>query len=123
LALVGFHCKQCGKCCKLRGAYQNYATDDDYNRWLLEGREDILQYVAVNDCGLSRSNQERRLLNVWVKPGTEEYLDECPWLKKLPEQDLYICAIHHTKPWHCRSFPSDRGFAERVGCPACSDSE
>lgn len=123
MALAGFTCRQCGKCCTLRGAYRNYATEEDYQRWLLEGRDDILRYVAINDCGLSRGGRERRLLNVWVRPGTEDYVDACPWLRHVPEQDIHHCAIHTTKPQHCRDFPSDREFAERIGCPACSDHD
>jgi len=114
--LKGFDCKQCGLCCKLRGAYQNHATDEDFQRWELEGRTDILEFVAVNDLGSDMNGVPRRLFDVWVKPGTEEYLDSCPFLKKVDAQEKYICTIHSTKPWHCSSFPSEKEYAERIGC-------
>ncbi|MDY0039834.1 MAG: YkgJ family cysteine cluster protein [Desulforhabdus sp.] len=123
VSLEGFDCKQCGLCCKLRGAYQNYATDEDFRRWELEGRTDILEFVTVNDLGFDMHGDPRRLYNVWMKPGTEEYLDGCPFLKKIPEQEKYICSIHDTKPWHCRSFPSEREYAERIGCIGFSEVE
>jgi len=112
----GFNCQQCGLCCKLRGAYQNYATDEDYQRWMVEGREDILEFVAVNDLGFDMNGDERRLFNVWMKPGTEDYVDGCPFLQEIPNENKLICSIHNTKPWHCRSFPSEREYAEKIGC-------
>lgn len=116
MPLEGFNCRQCGLCCKLRGAYQNYATDEDYRRWQFEGREDILAFVAVNDLGCDLNGDERRLYNVWVEPGTENYLDGCPFLLELPDEHKFICSIHDTKPWHCQSFPSEREYAGRIGC-------
>lgn len=116
MSIEGFNCKLCGLCCKLRGAYQNYATDEDYQRWQIEGREDILEFVAVNDLGFDMNGDQRCLYNVWVEPKTENFLDGCPFLTKLPNEDKLICSIHDTKPWHCRSFPSEREYAERIGC-------
>ena len=122
MPLEGFNCIQCGLCCKLRGAYQNYATDDDYQRWQIEAKSDILQHVAVNDLGFDMRGDERQLFNVWVTPGTEDYLDGCPFLEKIPGHDKYRCAIHETKPWHCRSFPSEKEFALRIGCRGFDDA-
>lgn len=116
MPLEGFECVQCGLCCRLRGAYQNYATEDDVRRWELEGRTDILKFVTVNDLGFDMSGDPRRLYNVWMKPGTEEYLESCPFFQELPEQGRYSCTIHSTKPVHCRTFPSEREYAERIGC-------
>jgi hypothetical protein len=40
-----FACQQCGHCCLNLYAYQNCATKEDYDRWVLGGRADILAWV------------------------------------------------------------------------------
>ena len=39
-----FQCKQCGNCCK--NLFLGTITEEDYNRWLDEDREDILAWVS-----------------------------------------------------------------------------
>ena len=29
----------------------------------------------------------------------------CPWLRKLPNQNKYICRIYHDRPDDCRHYP------------------
>ena len=29
----------------------------------------------------------------------------CPWLRKLPNQEKYICRIYHDRPDDCRHYP------------------
>jgi Fe-S-cluster containining protein len=43
-------------------------------------------------------------------------IKRCPWLRKLPNQDKYICRIHDLKPEHCRAYPKSRKHALKTGC-------
>jgi len=102
-----FHCKQCGHCCiNLSGAYCNSVLDEDVNRWELEDRYDILKFV----------DQSSFFNDIWIDQETGEELDRCPWLKRLPNTDTYICRIHHTKPTHCRNYPFSKRHALTTGC-------
>jgi Fe-S-cluster containining protein len=40
----------------------------------------------------------------------------CPLLRKLPNQEKYICRIHDLKPEHCRAYPRSRKHAQKTGC-------
>jgi Fe-S-cluster containining protein len=102
-----FNCVQCGHCClDLSDAYQTSVPDSDVKRWKRERRFDILEWVGtfggIND--------------IWISPKTGEYVSRCPWLRKLPKQNKYICRIHETKPEHCRNFPKSKRHALDYGC-------
>ena len=53
---------------------------------------------------------------IWISPKTGEYVNRCPWLKKLPKHNKYICRIHETKPEHCRNSPKSKRLALDNGC-------
>ena len=102
-----FECIQCGHCClELSGAIQTSVPDSDVKRWKCEQRFDIQVWVGtfadMND--------------IWISPKTGEYVNRCPWLRKLPKQNKYICRIHETKPEHCRNFPKSKRHALDCGC-------
>jgi Fe-S-cluster containining protein len=105
-----FQCQQCGKCC-LEYAYNLQATEEDVCRWEKEGRWDILQWVARIDVGVCLA------LDFPIHPKRGDDVDRCPFLRKLPRRDIYICRIHDTKPDACRCFPTSREKAESLGCP------
>jgi Fe-S-cluster containining protein len=108
-----FKCKQCGNCClNLHDAYSNVADDADVKRWEGEGREDILEYVAHIEFG-----KQRVCSDIWINPRTGESVSRCPWLRKLPRQNKYICRIQDVKPKHCREYPKSRKHADEAGCP------
>ena len=108
----GFKCKQCGNCClNLYDAFSTCATEDDIIMWEDEGRNDILDWVDPIHIG---SNQF--VYDIWISPITHDDVNRCPWLKKLPNQDKYICRIHDLKPEHCRKYPKSRKHAQRTGC-------
>jgi Fe-S-cluster containining protein len=44
-------------------------------------------------------------------------VQRCPWLRKVPGQNRYVCRIHDLKPDHCRRYPRSRRHVERTGCP------
>ena len=105
--MESFNCKQCGHCCmNLSDAYSNFVLDEDIGRWKLENRYDILKFI----------HQDSFFNNIWIHPETEGALDRCPWLKRLPDNDKYICRIHDTKPTHCRNYPHSKRHALTTGC-------
>jgi Fe-S-cluster containining protein len=102
-----FECIQCGHCClDLSDAFQTSVPETDVLRWELENRYDILECVDTF-AGLN---------DIWISPKTCEPVYRCPWLRKLPKKDKYICRIHKTKPKHCRNFPKSKRHALENGC-------
>jgi Fe-S-cluster containining protein len=53
---------------------------------------------------------------LWISPAKGDDVKRCPWLRKLPNQDKYICRIHDVKPEHCRAYPKSRKHALKTGC-------
>ena len=108
----GFKCIQCGQCClNLLDSFQTSATDQDIKMWDSEGRDDILEWVDPIHVG---GNQY--VYDIWISPVTGEDVQRCPWLRKLPNQDKYICRIHDVKPEHCRNYPKSKKHAQKTGC-------
>ena len=102
-----FKCVQCGHCClDLSDAYQTSVPETDIRRWKREQRFDILEWVGPFE-GMNE---------IWISPKTGEYVNRCPWLRKLPKQNKNICRIHETKPEHCRNFPKTKRHALDNGC-------
>ena len=102
-----FKCVQCGHCClDLPDAYQTSALDSDIRRWKRENRTDILERIDTFG-GLN---------DIWINPKTGELVSRCPWLRKLPKKNKFICRIHETKPEHCRNFPKSKRHALDNGC-------
>ena len=102
-----FKCVQCGHCClNLSDAYQTSVPETDIKRWNREQRFDILEWVGPFE-GMDE---------IWISPKTGEYVNRCPWLRKLPKQKKYICRIHGTKPEHCRNFPKSKRHALDNDC-------
>lgn len=107
-----FQCKQCGNCClNLLDAFCTCVTDEDVQLWEAEGREDILEWVNSIPIG-----EGQFIHDIWLSPVTGEDVTRCPWLRKLPNREKYICRIHDVKPQHCRDYPKSRKHAEETGC-------
>ena len=105
--MENFNCKQCGHCCiHLSDAYCNSVLDEDVDRWKSEDRYDILKFV----------DQSSFFNDIWINQETGKELGRCPWLKRLPKNDKYICRIHHTKPTHCRNYPHSKRHVLTTGC-------
>ena len=112
----GFKCKQCGHCCLDLDAFSTCASEEDVARWTHEGREDVLEWVepvALGDIVVA--------YDIWMDPESGEDVSRCPWLRKLPGTDKYVCRIQDTKPELCRDYPKSRAHAERTGCPGFSE--
>ena len=106
-----FKCQQCGNCClNLGDAFVTCATDKDIRLWNEKGREDILEWVDPIAIGAEY------VYDLWISPKTGEDVQRCPWLRKLPKKEKYICRIHEVKPQHCREYPRSRKHADETGC-------
>ncbi len=107
-----FKCKQCGSCClNLNDAFETCASEEDILIWEKEGRVDILEWVDPIPLG-----DDQFVYDIWISPKTGDGVPRCPWLRKLPKREKYICRIHEAKPQHCREYPRSRKHAEETGC-------
>lgn len=83
-------CNQCGKCCTKYSDGGLSATASEIELWDIF-RPDIYNYVSGG--------------KIWMNPATGEQIDLCPWLRKLPNEDKYICDIYYDRPDDCKYYP------------------
>ncbi len=96
-------CTQCGKCCiKYGDAGLGSASDEEIRMWR-RYRPDVLRYTDA-------------LGDLWLSPTTGEEMPRCPWLRKLPRQEKYICRIHELRPDCCHGYPVNIDQMLRDGC-------
>jgi len=83
-------CNLCGKCCTKysNGGLSASASEIEY--WDIF-RPDIYRYVSDG--------------NIWMSPDTGKQIKLCPWLRKLPNQNKYICDIYYNRPDDCKYYP------------------
>ncbi len=107
-----FNCKQCGNCClNLGDAFETCATDQDIQLWNEEKRDDIFEWIDPISVGGGQF-----VYDIWISPVTGDDVSRCPWLRKLPKKDKYICRIPDVKPVHCKKYPRSRKHAKETGC-------
>ena len=85
-------CRRCGKCCLAN--LIAFVTDEDWERWRREGRDDIFRITAHEHA-------------IWVgdhliSSDDGRYLHGCPFL--MWEEDHYTCTIYETRPAVCRAY-------------------
>lgn len=83
-------CNQCGKCCTKYGGDGLSVSAGEIELWEIF-RTDIFSYVY--DGG------------IWINPDTNKQLEQCPWLRRVPNQDKYICDIYFDRPDDCKFYP------------------
>jgi len=83
-------CNQCGKCCTRYGGGDLSASAGEFD-WWENHRPDIFSYVGDG--------------TIWTSPVTGKQMLRCPWLRKLPKQNKYICRIYYDRPDECRHYP------------------
>jgi Fe-S-cluster containining protein len=105
-----FFCRQCGRCCQTLN-YRNEITAEDVAVWEKLARNDILDWV-----GVFQRDGCRTAYRMWIKPGTREFAEVCPFLQKKPAENRWICRIHDVKPQICRNYPVSRKHAVMTGC-------
>lgn len=108
-----FACTRCGHCC-LRLEVHDDCSELDVERWRVQGREDILRYVAVEEA------PEGRRYRIWKRPGTPFFMESCPFLRRVPGDRAFYCAINDVKPDVCRAYPGLRKHAMMTGCKGFS---
>jgi Fe-S-cluster containining protein len=79
--------------------------------WQDNARDDILAWVDPIDIG-----NGNYIYDVWINPNTNDDVARCPWLRKLPRKEKYICKINDVKPRVCREYPKSKSHAQRTGC-------
>jgi len=84
-------CNQCGKCCTNYSNGGLSASTSEIEYWEIH-RPDIYKYVRDG--------------NIWMDPESGKQIDLCPWLRKLPEQNRFICDIYLDRPEDCRTYPA-----------------
>lgn len=95
----------------LSGAYITCADESDIELWEEKKRSDILEWVAFLPLG-----ENSFVYDIWLNPKTGVDVNRCPWLRKLPKKEMYVCWIHDVKPRHCRKYPKSQKHAEETGC-------
>ena len=83
-------CNNCGKCCTRYGGGALAASDEEIDGWETN-RPDIAEYVKRG--------------KIWFSPVTGKQMSRCPWLRKQPGQDKFLCRIYYDRPDDCRHYP------------------
>jgi len=83
-------CNQCGKCCINYGNGGLSASQSEIDLWEIF-KPEIFRYVSDG--------------KIWVSPVTGKQMLRCPWLRKLPHQEKYICRIYNDRPAECKHYP------------------
>jgi Fe-S-cluster containining protein len=109
--MEGFSCRLCGRCCR-RLDFRSECTPADYAVWKAAGRTDIMRCAAPVEIEGKVTGY-----NIWVRPGTRQFSDTCPWLVRGDSPDRWVCGIQEIKPAICRQYPGSRKHAEITGCP------
>jgi len=94
-------CNQCGKCCIKYSNGGLYASESEIEYWEMN-RPDIASYVSDG--------------KIWMDPDTGKQIELCPWLKKLPNHNKYICEIYYNRPADCRIYPATIMEMVKDGC-------
>lgn len=124
--MSGFECLRCGSCCRVAGEAL-HITQSDVERWLVEGRDDILDEVFpvrvfCKECNVQwpspagencpKCGQRGEPIWYWIDHGRgQSYMGQllgaprCPFLRKIRKKEEYSCLIHETRPEVCREFP------------------
>jgi len=108
--MARFKCRQCGNCCR-NLKYHYDCTENDYKRWEVCERHDIMEKVMIvySDSGTAE-------YRIWKEPGTSRFYPECPWLIPSPSKGQFACGIQDVKPAYCRQYPLTQKHAVMTGC-------
>ena len=95
------NCNQCGKCCTLYSDGGLSASESEIEWWETY-RPEIFSYVSNG--------------KIWISPVTGKQMVRCPWLRKLPNQNKYICRIYYDRPDDCKHYPVNIDEMVRDDC-------
>lgn len=119
-----FECIQCGHCCiNLWDAICTTVSEKDIEMWVDKKRYDILEWVepliVAGEEKFSWETRDKAVVagyDIWINPNTKDDAERCPWLRKLPKKNNYICKIHDVKPEICREYPRSMEQAVETKC-------
>jgi uncharacterized protein len=95
----GSPCTNCGKCCTNPSYMMTLgATGADVKRWRQEGRADILRFASV------LGPDKNPYADLWVDDERGIERSRCPFVRKVPNQNRYLCTIYETRPQICRDY-------------------
>ncbi len=94
-------CNQCGKCCIRYSNGGLSASQSEIEYWEIN-RPDIFRYVSDG--------------KIWMHSDTGKQIELCPWLRKLPDQEKYICDIYYDRPEDCKLYPATIEEMVKDGC-------
>ena len=83
-------CNQCGKCCTKYSNGRLSASADEIEYWD-NFRPEIYEYVSDG--------------SIWMDPDTGKQIELCPWLRKVPNKNIYTCDIYYDRPDDCKYYP------------------
>lgn len=111
----GSPCTNCGKCCTNPDFMANLtATREDVLRWRREYRYDILRFCDVTK--LPRGGVIGG--DLWIDSEAPEdrnpERERCPFVRKMPGTNRYLCRIYETRPQVCRDYVPWSGQANDV---------
>lgn len=91
-------CLRCGKCCLSIGK-SIQASPSDVQRWLDEGREEVLQHLEMKEEDGTLTTDGNLYLG--------DELGRCIFL--ISSGEKHACSIHSTRPEVCREYPLNIG--------------
>lgn len=110
-------CTQCGRCCTYdRFMLSLQATAEDVQRWIEEGRDDILQYCDMITSPVTGAD-------LWISPRTGNEMPRCPFVRKRRNLPIYDCRIYETRPEVCREYPKEVHHMQSVDCEMLEDGD
>ena len=109
------NCTQCGRCCL---KYGGDARLGSLTAKEMERLEDLAPHAAEYVYMASEN-----VFDIWVSPRTRRDMPRCPWLRKLPKQNRYVCTIYGARPDTCRGYPHGIGQMIEDGCEMIDPSD
>lgn len=103
-----FICQQCGNCCRWMGF--DHITVEDRERWIKEGRDDILKYVG-NKCKDEEGNDAYTFTAYPIIENIRDAYKRRPCVFLTKDKRKYKCCINDTKPTICKTFPTSMDVA------------
>ena len=101
-------CNQCGKCCIKYSNGGLSASVRQVDHWE-NHRPDIYRYVNKG--------------SIWIDPETGKQIELCPWLRKVPNQNMYACDIYYDRPDDCKYYPSTIDEMVTDGCEMLEEKD
>jgi len=83
-------CNQCGKCCTKYGGDGLSVSASEIDFWETF-RPDVFKYVYEG--------------GIWTDPDSGKQLEQCPWLRRVANENKYTCDIYLDRPDDCKFYP------------------